>query len=105
MMPGRDVLRGYSWVTVCPGELAQRMGGTAALAASGAFWGIEELPGGGVWLQASEDFADYNEMMRRVFETKAPVLPPGLAEPEPMEEKRYRLVWEKVAWYRPGGQR
>lgn len=105
MMAGRDVLRGYSWVTVCPDELAARLGGPPALAASGAFSRVEELPLGGVWLQATEDFAGYDDAaMRRVFEVLAPVLPEGLAEPEPMEQQRYRLVWEDAAWYRPGGR-
>jgi hypothetical protein len=74
----REVLRGYPWVTVCAPELAGRLGGPDALRVSGAFHEVRELPTGSVWLQATEHLDDYTgDALRRVFETVAPVLPPG----------------------------
>ncbi|SHN37004.1 hypothetical protein SAMN05216499_1491 [Actinacidiphila paucisporea] len=74
----REVLRGYPWVTVCAPEIAARLGGPDALRASGAFHEVRVLPTGSVWLQATEHLDDYTgDALRRVFETVAPVLPPG----------------------------
>jgi hypothetical protein len=101
MLQGREVLRGYSWVTVCPAELARRLGGASALAATGAFAVVEQLPHGGVWLQATPDFAGYDERtVRRVFEALAPVLPAGKPERDPFDDGPLRLVWEDAADYR-----
>ena len=73
-----EELRGYSWVTVCAPELAARLGGAAALAASGAFAEVAELPGGQVFLRATPFIEDYQgDAVRRVFETLAPVLLAG----------------------------
>ncbi len=73
-----EVLRGYSWVTVCAAELGARLGGAAALAASGAFAEVAEMPGGQVFLQATPFIEEYHgEAVRRVFETLAPVLLTG----------------------------
>lgn len=97
MEAGRRVLRGYSWVTVCPAELAARLGGAAALAGCGAFVRVEELPRGAVWLQATEDFAGYDEAaMRRVFEALAPVLPAGQPEPDPFDDTYRRRGCQMV---------
>jgi len=105
MLAGREVLRGYSWVTVCPGELAARLGGVDALAASGAFARVEQLRCGGVWLQATKRFAEYDDAaVRRVFQVLAPVLPGGLPKPDPFavhDGRTYRLVWEDAAQHRP----
>ncbi|MEI4913982.1 hypothetical protein Q8G39_28440, partial [Klebsiella pneumoniae] len=57
----RTVLRGYSWLTVVAGELADRLGGPDALRASGAFVQVEPLRSGGVWLLASDDYAGYTD--------------------------------------------
>jgi uncharacterized protein YndB with AHSA1/START domain len=104
ILEGRETLRGYSWITICPPELAARLGGAASLRGSGAFWDVAELPTGGVFLQATPDFAGYDDAaMVRVFEVLAPVLPAGLPEPEMMEEYRYRLVWRDAGWYRAAG--
>ncbi|MBV1855921.1 hypothetical protein [Catellatospora tritici] len=74
----RSLLRGYSWLTVVPGELADRLGGAAATRATGAFHQVETLPQGGLWLLATEHFDEYDPVAaRRVFEALAPVLPPG----------------------------
>jgi hypothetical protein len=74
----RQALRGYSWVTVCAPELAARLGGAGALAASGAFAEVAQMPGGQVFLRATPFIEDYQgEAVRRVFETLAPVLLTG----------------------------
>jgi hypothetical protein len=79
----REVLRGYSWVTVCAAELAARLGGAAALARSGAFDEVTELPDAQVFLRATPVIQDYQgEALMRVFETLAPVLLTG--RPHPM---------------------
>ncbi|MGC1282944.1 MAG: hypothetical protein WA895_08420, partial [Streptosporangiaceae bacterium] len=55
-----------------------RLGGAAALAASGAFAEVAELPGGQVFLRATPFIEDYQgDAVRRVFETLAPVLLAG----------------------------
>jgi hypothetical protein len=73
-----EVLRGYSWVTVCAAELAARLGGPAALAATEAFDEVTELPAGQVFLRATPLVQDYEgEQIRRVFQTLAPVLLTG----------------------------
>lgn len=78
-----EVLRGYSWITVCAPELAARLGGVAALAASGAFTEVTELPQGQVFLRATPSIEDYHgDAVRRVFEVLAPVLLTG--RPHPM---------------------
>ncbi|MFF2993169.1 hypothetical protein ACFVTC_01100 [Streptomyces sp. NPDC057950] len=81
---GRDFLRGYAWVTVCPRELALRLGGPEALAASGTFHRVVPSRQGGVLLQASETLAGYTDhVVERVFATLAPVLPEGRPFPDP----------------------
>lgn len=73
-------LRGYSWVTIVPKVLADRVGGAAGLRASGAFAEIAEMPHGAVWLQATrtwEEYAGDQSAIERVFEALAPVLPAG----------------------------
>lgn len=101
IVQGREVLRGYSWVTVCPAELVSRLGGIAALAESGAFARVEELPDGAALLQASDDFSGYDEdTMRRVFTTLAPVLPAGVPRRGPFYDGPWRLVEEDAANYR-----
>lgn len=74
----REVLRGYSWVTVCAPELGDRLGGADTLAASGAFDEVAGLPGGQVYLRATPALEDYDgEAVSRVFEVLAPVLLTG----------------------------
>jgi hypothetical protein len=81
-------LRGYSWVTVVPAELAGRLGGAAGLRASGVFAVVEEVAGGSLWLQATPRWSQYagdQVVVDRVFDVLAPVLPPGKPLP-------YKLV-------------
>ncbi|MFD5518690.1 hypothetical protein [Streptomyces sp. NPDC127066] len=81
---GRQFLRGYAWVTVCPAELVTRLGGAAALEDLGAFHRVLPLRAGGVLLQASATMDGYTEqVMERLFEALAPVLPPGEPRPDP----------------------
>ncbi|NEC86478.1 DUF3396 domain-containing protein [Streptomyces sp. SID12501] len=80
----RDHLRGYAWVTVCPQELIERLGGCEALVASNAFYRVISLLAGGALLQASETLPGYSdEVMQKVFEALAPVLPAGAPQPDP----------------------
>jgi len=100
----RDLLRGYSWVTICPQPISDRLGGVRALAGTGAFWAVAELPSGDTWLQATEHFGDYDDAaVIRVFDALAPVLPAGLPSPGLVEKLRYHLAWRDPAWYRAGG--
>ncbi|MFF7209204.1 hypothetical protein ACFZAU_01545 [Streptomyces sp. NPDC008238] len=81
---GRTYLRGYAWVTVCPQELLQRLGGSGELQQCGAFTRVIPLRSGGALLQASETLADYtDDAMRRVFEALARILPPGDPSSDP----------------------
>jgi hypothetical protein len=94
----REVLRGYSWVTVCAAELAARLGGAAALARSGAFDEVAELPGGQVFLRATPVIQDYQgEILMRVFQTLAPVLLTGRPHPMSPVTESGRLVKEADA--------
>lgn len=69
----RDLLRGYSWLTMVPASLVPRVGGVAGLRASGAFVAVEELANGAVLLRATEHFWDYrDEQAARVFEVLRP---------------------------------
>jgi hypothetical protein len=89
----REVLRGYSWVTVCATELAARLGGAAALARSGAFDEVTELPDGQVFLRATPVIQDYQgEILLRVFQTLAPVLLTGRPHPMSPATDSGRLV-------------
>jgi hypothetical protein len=102
----REVLRGYDWLTICPQELAGRLGGADRIRATGAFHEVAPLRGGGIWLLATADYRDYDEAaMRRVFRALAPVLPAGL--PNRIEKlaeqgRDYRIVYEDAAAVDPG---
>ncbi len=78
----RKFLRGYEWVTICPKELAERLGGAERIRASGAFADVVALHSGAVLLQATPTPAEYgaNEA-RAVFEAVRAVLPPGQPQP------------------------
>jgi len=98
----RQWLRGYAWVTIAPQELADRLGGVAALRASGVFHEVAQLGQGGVWLQATRYFGQYDvAKATEVFEVLAPVLRPGLPQlPQPAEVERYGpflLVYEDAS--------
>jgi hypothetical protein len=79
----RRTLRGYSWLTVIPQEIGDRLGGETALRDSGAFAEVAQLANGGYWLLATERFADYDvDAATRVFHALTPALPAGRPEPD-----------------------
>jgi hypothetical protein len=87
----REVLRGYSWVTIVAPALADRLGGAGSLAASGAFYEVSPLPNGSLWLRATPAINEFTgDRIRRVFEALAPVLMAGITMPE--FSKLYRVV-------------
>ena len=97
----RDVLRGYSWVTVVAREPAARLGGADAMRASGAFSSVEELPHGGLWLQATERYEEYDRnAVERVFRAVAPILPDPRPENFELGEAPWYLVPESPVDYR-----
>jgi hypothetical protein len=74
----RQRLRGYSWLTIVSQEVADKLGGAAELAATGAFAEVEPLAEGGLWLLATEDFTEYGmTSAEAVFRAVARALPPG----------------------------
>jgi hypothetical protein len=80
----RRFLRGYSWLTIVPQELSDRLGGADGLRRTKAFAEVRPLSAGGVWLLASTDYRDYDAgAVRRVFHALAPVLRPGLPQQQP----------------------
>ena len=94
----RVLLRGYSWVTIVAAPLAERLGGAATLAESGAFYRVGVLSDGQVFLQATADLAEYEgAAVRRVFGVLAPVLRPGRPDPEAVSGGRVRLVLDTDA--------
>jgi hypothetical protein len=91
----RECLRGYSWVTICPPEIAARMGGVEGLERTGTFVGVEELPNGAVVLQATERLDEYREdQVLAVFKTLASVLIPGLTMRLPSPIRDQRIVFD-----------
>jgi hypothetical protein len=74
----RQILRGYSWLTIIPEELVAWLGGVDALRRTGAFVEVSKLAAGGVWLLATADYREFNDTaVAKVFRTLAPVLRPG----------------------------
>jgi hypothetical protein len=64
-------------------ELAGRLGGAAALAATGAFAEVSDLGGGALWLRATPAVNEFTgPAVRAVFEALAPVLITGVARIE-----------------------
>lgn len=57
----RQGLYRYSWVTIIPGGLAVRLGGVAGLESTGAFFEVSELPGGSVWLRATQMIEEFDQ--------------------------------------------
>lgn len=96
----REVLRGYDWLTICADELADRLGGVEALRDSGAFTEVEPLRSGGVWLRATERYADYGEEhIEAVWRALSPVLLKGTPSREMADGSEYpfRLVFRDAA--------
>jgi hypothetical protein len=96
----RQYLRGYSWVTVVAQELLPRLGGIDRLRDTGAFVDVRPLAAGGVWLQATADYRDFDDAaLVRVFEAVAPALRPGLPRDLPAMPgmNPYRVVTRDAA--------
>jgi hypothetical protein len=69
-------LIGYSWITLCTPPAVARLGGVSALRDSGAFWRVDELPGGGALLQATERAGQYDQAAaEKALGVLAPALP------------------------------
>lgn len=101
----REFLRGYSWLTIVPKELAAVLGGAEALAACGAFTQVRSLRHGGLWLLATDDYRDYDQTaVERVFGAVAPVLRPGTPTRWPRRggESPQRQVFQDAAGARRG---
>ncbi|MEV4630668.1 hypothetical protein AB0J90_30830 [Micromonospora sp. NPDC049523] len=78
VLESRRTLRGYAWLTICPEEVGDRLGGVDGLRAGGAFVEVDKLAGGGYWLLATEDFRDFDqEAAERIFPVLAPALRAG----------------------------
>jgi hypothetical protein len=93
----REFLRGYSWLTVVPQELAARLGGPSGLAATGAFAEVRPLSKGGVWLLATHDYRDFDDAaLRSIFNVVAPILRPGRLTnwPRHPNEPPLRVIFE-----------
>jgi hypothetical protein len=74
----REFLRGYSWLTVVPPEIAKRLGGAAGLEATGQFVSVRPLVNGGVGLIACERPEDFtSETAERLEQVFRSVLIPG----------------------------
>lgn len=74
----RRRLRGYEWVTICPTELAVRLGGAEAFRAAGVFAEVVPLAHGGLLLRATAEPETYrDDRLRAVHRALAPVLPAG----------------------------
>jgi hypothetical protein len=92
-VPNSDrTLRGYSWGTLCSPKVAERVGGPAALRASGAFHEVTEVPGGRLLLRATPTLEQYTaDAPSRVLRALAPALPPGRTRRE------YFHSWMRLA--------
>ena len=74
----REALRGYSWLTILPQELLDRVGGLDTLTTSGAFVEVRQLAHGGIWLLSTDDYRTFDDAaLLRVFQALAPALRPG----------------------------
>jgi hypothetical protein len=92
-----EYLRGYSWITLCPAVLADRLGGAAGLRASGAFAEVRQFGSGDVLVLATLTPQEFDQAaLRRVWVALAPVLPAGLPK-LPIHEKHLDVVFEDVA--------
>ena len=99
----RETLRGYSWLTILPQELLDRVGGLETLAGSGAFVEVRPLSAGGVWLLATDDYRAFDDRaLLRVFHALSPALRPGpitLWPPTP-DRPPLRVVPKDASRYR-----
>jgi hypothetical protein len=99
----RTWLRGYNWITLVPRQIAEALGGSAALRDTGAFFDVTELEGGAVWLRATELFSAYDtEAAMPVFKAVARALPAGMPKVRPelgVPVKRPPVILEDAVDY------
>jgi hypothetical protein len=89
-LTSRQVLRGYAWLTLCPQEIGDRLGGLDALRSSGAFVEADALTSGGYWLLATRDWRDFGqEAAEAMFPVLAPALRPGPPLPDAPDDPPY----------------
>ncbi|GAA0940182.1 hypothetical protein GCM10009554_30650 [Kribbella koreensis] len=92
-----EYIRGYSWITLCPAVLVERVGGVKGLRASGAFAEVRLLGSGDVLLLATSTPQEFDRAaLRRVWVALAPVLPAGLPK-LPIHEEHLEVVLEDAA--------
>ncbi|MEV6163756.1 hypothetical protein AB0L71_17805 [Streptomyces sp. NPDC052052] len=101
-VPGRNTplwrsrLRGYSWLMVISGDVAQTLGGAEAMVASGAFNSVQPLPNSALLLQATPLFQEYRgEPVSAVHRTVRAVLVEGewrSPSPAPGQPSRHMVV-------------
>ncbi|WP_018684444.1 hypothetical protein [Actinokineospora enzanensis] len=97
----REVLRGYSWITVVSQEIGDRLGGVEALRASGAFVEVARLRNGVYWLRATETYDGYQmPEVEKVFRVLAPALPRGGPGPLDWTEPPRKIFREDASNYR-----
>jgi hypothetical protein len=90
----RETLRAHGWLTVVPQEIAEKLGGSSGLAATGAFRGLEELTNGGILAWATDDFTKYDPArVARIEE----VLAPHLLTREVLQRHRTILAGQQLA--------
>lgn len=78
VLEAREVLRGYSWWTIVPEEMASQIGGAAYFESREAFCRVHELSRGGLVAQVTPTVKEYDDdAMGRNFSAVAPLLPPG----------------------------
>ncbi|MEV6052674.1 hypothetical protein [Streptomyces sp. NPDC052107] len=91
-------LRGYSWLMVVSGDIAERLGGAEALRSSGAFDSVFALPNGSLLLQATPSFQQYRgEAVRAVRDAVRGVLVEGELRgpsPAPGQPPTHMVVFE-----------
>ncbi|MFC7247217.1 hypothetical protein ACFQO7_32495 [Catellatospora aurea] len=77
LQESRRYLAGYSWITVVPREIAQRLGGAAAATRSDLFPEVSELRSGALWLRTTQWLDQYETAdATSLAEFFGPVLPP-----------------------------
>ncbi len=87
LLDSRQTLRGYSWLTICPQEIGDRLGGEEGLRATGAFLEVAHLGAGGYWLRVGARYRDFDfSSAEKVFLALACVLPAGM----PVDSSQWR---------------
>jgi hypothetical protein len=98
VLDSRATLRGYAWLTICPQEIGDRLGGLAALRDSGAFAQCDVLTNGGYWLLATGDYRDFGQAAaERIFPVVAPALRAGNPLPDTPADPPYYVARRNAA--------